>query len=321
MSNDYLWDRSGPPDPEIQRLEEIMATLRHPVPRPAYQRAWWPAAIAAMVMIGVASWQFFPAPTSTRTAWTVASVDGSPTLGKQIASPSATLYTGQMLRTDSASKATIAADNFGSIDVAPDSELRVVESGSARQRFDLRRGLIHAFIWAPPGQFVVDTASSRAIDLGCQYTLSVDANGNGIVDVESGWVAFQFEGREAFIPAGAACLTSARRGPGTPYFRDAPDALREALRAFDETGDVAVLRRVLSEARPRDALTLWHLLSQVPPGERPAVFDRFAQVAPLPPQVTRENALKLDRRTIDLCWNALNLENTKWWRGWKRQWQ
>ena len=29
MSDDYLWDRSGEPDPEIQQLEELLGTLRY----------------------------------------------------------------------------------------------------------------------------------------------------------------------------------------------------------------------------------------------------------------------------------------------------
>jgi negative regulator of sigma E activity len=29
MNDDYLWDRSGEPDPEIQQLEEILGTLRY----------------------------------------------------------------------------------------------------------------------------------------------------------------------------------------------------------------------------------------------------------------------------------------------------
>ena len=33
MENNYLWDRSGEPDPEIQELEEILGTLRYQ-PRP-----------------------------------------------------------------------------------------------------------------------------------------------------------------------------------------------------------------------------------------------------------------------------------------------
>jgi hypothetical protein len=29
MKDDYLWDKSGQPDPEIQKLEEILGTLRY----------------------------------------------------------------------------------------------------------------------------------------------------------------------------------------------------------------------------------------------------------------------------------------------------
>jgi hypothetical protein len=33
MNDDYLWDKTGPPDPEIQQLEELLGTLRYQ-PRP-----------------------------------------------------------------------------------------------------------------------------------------------------------------------------------------------------------------------------------------------------------------------------------------------
>ena len=32
MSDDYLWDRSGAPDPEIARLEELLAPLAQKTP-------------------------------------------------------------------------------------------------------------------------------------------------------------------------------------------------------------------------------------------------------------------------------------------------
>ena len=28
MSDDYLWDRSGPPDADVERLERLLGTLR-----------------------------------------------------------------------------------------------------------------------------------------------------------------------------------------------------------------------------------------------------------------------------------------------------
>ena len=33
MNDDYLWDKSGEPDPEVQQLEQVLGTLRYQ-PRP-----------------------------------------------------------------------------------------------------------------------------------------------------------------------------------------------------------------------------------------------------------------------------------------------
>jgi hypothetical protein len=54
--------------------------------------------------------------------------------------------------------------------------------------------------------------------------------------------------------------------------------------------------------------------------ERGPVFDRFSQLVTLPPEVSRAGVLRKDAPMIDLCWNALDLENTGWWRGWERKW-
>lgn len=308
MSDNYLWDRSGRPDSQVERLERLLAPLAHrgefrQPPKPAAP-ARWLAAAAAVLVIAAAAWQLGVRPASTRTSWAVV---GSATA----------LHTGQVLRTGSGQEISLRADDLGEIDLAPDSELRI----AGHQRLALPRGRIHVLIWAPPRRFVVDTPSARAIDLGCQYTLAVDPAGDGMLKVETGWVAFQFQGRESFIPEGAECRTSRRGGPGTPYFSDAPPALRAALEEFDRAGSRAALGRVLAQARPRDGLTLWHLLARVPEADRGAVFDRFAALVKLPPEVTRAGIQAREPRLLDLCWNALNLEDTEWWREWKRPWQ
>ena len=74
-----------------------------------------------------------------------------------------------------------------------------------------------------------------------------------------------------------------------------------------ERGDTAALDGILAAARPRDGLTLWHLLTRVPAQDRAAVFDRFAELVKLPPEVSRERVLRKDPEMIDLCWNALEL--------------
>ena len=60
MEDNYLWDRSGEPDPEVQELEEILGTLRYQ-PRPLeipvnvrvdHRRSFFPAmAIAAAIAL------------------------------------------------------------------------------------------------------------------------------------------------------------------------------------------------------------------------------------------------------------------------------
>ncbi|HEX3183601.1 MAG TPA: hypothetical protein VHQ94_02340 [Pyrinomonadaceae bacterium] len=61
MNDDYLWDKSGEPDPEIQELEQILAPLRYqPTPLelpnelPTRRRNYFPLlAIAATVLIAL----------------------------------------------------------------------------------------------------------------------------------------------------------------------------------------------------------------------------------------------------------------------------
>ena len=68
--------------------------------------------------------------------------------------------------------------------------------------------------------------------------------------------------------------------------------------AFEKDGYNA-LRIILAEARVRDTLTLWHLLSRVEVEDRARVFDRIAALTPLPAGISRDQALRLDPPTLD----------------------
>jgi hypothetical protein len=155
--------------------------------------------------------------------------------------------------------------------------------------------------------------------------LQVDDSGAGLLRTKLGWVGFKLDGREAFIPAGAICATRPRVGPGTPYFDDASASFREALSKFDfssSTQEVrsAELSKILAEARQRDALTVWHLLSRVEESERGLVYDRLATLLPPPSGVTRDGILRLDQEMLDLWWNKLGLGDVSLWRTWERSW-
>ncbi|HUI42939.1 MAG TPA: FecR domain-containing protein [Terriglobia bacterium] len=347
MKYDYLWDGSGEPDPEVQHLETVLATLRSDRPAPEFPaaaesgrreaplrvlRARWLtgfAAAAASVLVAGAYWLEWrkPAPApAVQTGWTVAILAGAPSVGsKGILDASGKLSVGQTLETDGRSRARLAVGDVGEVEVEPNTRLRLLRAGAGRKRLALDRGTIHAAIWAPPGEFVVDTPSAVAVDLGCAYTLQVDDSGAGLLRTTLGWVGFKLGSREAFIPAGAVCATRPDVGPGTPYFEDAPAPLRAALTRLDFGGGTAALREadvaiILSQSRRRDALTLWHLLTRVDGPERGRVYDRLAALARPPSQVTRAGVLHLDSQMLDLWWNQLGFGDISLWRTYERSW-
>jgi FecR protein len=335
MSDDYLWDRSGEPDPEVQRLEHLLSQFRSDRPTPVIQASpirvpqsrlrliWRPlAAIAAMVVMVTGAWvvrQHFKA------GWEVASLQGSPKIGSARMGDAGRLSVGQWLETDASSRAILSIGKIGQVEIEPNTRLRLLKARATEHRIALARGTMHATIWAPPRLFFVDTPSATAVDLGCAYTLTVDDNGAGLLHVTHGWVAFDFHGHESFAPEGALCATRPGFGPGTPYFEDSSASFQHALNQFDfgslgSSDRMLALTTVLSEARHRDGLTLWHLISRVDAGERARVYDRMAVLLPPPQGVTREGILRLDQPMMDLWWDRLGLGDTMWWRLWKGKW-
>ncbi|HEY6987831.1 MAG TPA: hypothetical protein VH369_05580 [Bryobacteraceae bacterium] len=301
MNDDYLWDRSGKPDASVAHLEQVLGRLRW---REKKRRRWpWmvaATAAAAALLIGLGIHLSPPA-----TSWTLSVAGKAPTA----------VRAGQVI-----THGTMESDFVGEVEIEPKSRLRLLASHAGEHRMALDHGTIHALIWAPPAAFVVDTPSAKTVDLGCRYTLRVAPDGAGFLTVETGWVAFQWKHLESFIPAGAACATRPGHGPDTPHFLDAPQNLVASVARFDRTQDPQALAAVLDAARPRDALTLWHLLERTQGEERAEVFDRFAALVKLSPEVTREAVLRADPKAMDAAWNALQLGDTSWWREWKRAW-
>jgi hypothetical protein len=337
--DEYLWDGTGTPDAEVVRLETVLARYRH---RPALPQlpprrregALGPRrfalhaamqitmAAASLLLVAGAAWF---ASAARQSGWTVQSLAGRPHVaGTAIDAPS-TLPVGQSVTTDAASRARIDVGSIGVVDVEPNSRLRLLRSRAGEHRMALDRGQIRALIWAPPGLFFVNTPAATAVDLGCAYTLHVDDRGWGKVHVETGWVAFEYNGRESFIPKDAMCATRPGFGPGTPCYEDAPAGMVEALTILDfaSTQDVrrkSALDTILQVSRRNDALTLWHLLSRGTEEERMRVYDRLASLVPPPPSATRENVARGDQSALDDWWESFGLDSASWWRIWKRKW-
>ena len=344
-AGDYLWDRTGTPDPELQKLEVLLGDFRHNRPTPvlteqSFRSRWtsiaqlrWFPALAAAAAIALTAFVTFlmlsnSHPQPPAAAWDVSRLSGTPRIGRTAITERnrpARLGIGQILETDDQSRASLESSDIGQIDIDPGTRLRILIMGHDLKRIALERGTIHAYIWAPAGQFVVDTPSAVTVDLGCAYTLHVDNSGDGLVRTTLGWVGFKLNRRESFIPAGAACATRPKIGPGTPYFEDASEPFRSALSRFDfedltpqqRNEDIAT---ILAQARARDSLTLWHLLSRVDDDQRARVFDRLQKLAPAPAGVTREGILRLDQPMLDAWWNELGFDDISIWRHWEHSW-
>jgi FecR protein len=325
--SDYLWDRSGEPDPEIRHLEDVLGTLRSKRPSQKWpaesnlrampgRARWVEAAFAAglvVLMLG-ASWLVTR---PVRTGWIVARVDGTPVLGSRPVHTTGELAIGDWLVTDNRSRARMAVSNIGEVDVEPNSRVRLLRAHGEHHRLALDLGAMHAFIWAPPRMFTVETPAAVAVDLGCEYTLNVDAAGVTTLHVITGWVSFEQGGHESFVPAGAASVTRPGGEPGTPYFLDSSDQFRASLEKFDFEHDARWLDGVLRESRKRDAVTLWHLLPKTRGAERLRVYERMSELVPPPAGVSREGILAADRRMLDRWWEALGYNEASWWRMWK----
>jgi hypothetical protein len=330
----YLWDGTGTPDPDVVRLEKALGVLRHksrplvvpartvePRRRLAAPRPWL-AAAAALVIMTAGAWFALSLRSST---WRVRAVAGVPAVAGRSVTEGGRLSPGEWLVTDGSARARVAVGNIGSVDVEPNTRVQLVASGAREHRMALERGTIHARIWAPPMFFYVNTEAAVAVDLGCAYTLQIDSGGAGLLRVTHGWVGFEREGRTTYVPEGAVCVTRADKGPGTPRYDDAPSGYGEALLLLDfgradDPGRAAALDLVVSAARRRDGLSLWHLLTRGSPEERARVYDRLAELVPPPAGVSREKVLAGDRQALDRWWDQLGIDVSTWWRLFKKKW-
>src|SRR5215472_9870362 len=204
--------------------------------------------------------------------------------------------------------------------VEPNSVIRLVESGRDRHRLSLERGQISARLWSPPFVFSFATPAAVLTDLGCAFTLEVGRAGEDIVHVTSGWVEFEWDGRQELIPAGATAIAVPGAGPGTAFFDDASEELKSALREinFGPADHRQALERALRSARPRDVYSLLRLSIRLRGEERGLIYDRASQLVPPPSGVTRQAFIDRESGVLDSWVDSLGLGNAKrWWVHWR----
>src|SRR2546423_1464168 len=202
-----------------EQLQELLSIYRYRRPMPALRSSrWWLAPIAAAVLIAIAGvWA-----SSWHAGWRP-------------------LRAGDTI----AAATRIRRTGIGYVDIAAGSVVRF-EGGN---RLSLERGSIHAKTVSPPGIFIVDTPHASAVDLGCEYVLSIAADGSGVLIVTAGWVALN-NWRQSLVPQGARASIDREGRLGPPGFDDAAAEFKNAIARGDLKSALAMVSITEVEVAP-----------------------------------------------------------------------
>jgi len=301
MNNDYLFDGSGEPDAEVAQLEALLGRYRSTAPMPDFRRVVvirtrprWPLAIAAaLVLFAVIGVLRIYTPPNR---WRATSSSGGAIV------PHVLLRAGDVVRTGAQGSVRLESPAVGMLDISANTTVKLIESRRNRHRLALTAGTIHARTTSMPGVFVIDTPRARAIDLGCEYTLTVGPNGVGELHVISGWVDLTHGYDQALVPQGSSALMTEDGELTVPAFDDADPRFRTAVRDFAHSHDLAT---IVSLARKRDALTLLNLFRLTTPDESVILFDRLNQLVPAPASISRDAVRYWRPDVTELWWRPI----------------
>src|SRR3989440_6818433 len=153
MKEQYLWNRSGEPDPEVAELENLLEPFRYkPTPEISHRVTkgmrvgrhsyftWWVGIAAATTIVAVivsGVWRIAAPDRNERSIWKMSSNGATPHA----------VRTGQTIETGH-SGVRLESEFIGEVNVAPSSRLHIMRATREEQRLALERGTIHAFIWA-----------------------------------------------------------------------------------------------------------------------------------------------------------------------------
>ncbi len=274
-NDDYLWDKSGEPDPEVQELENLLSRFAHDGrelgQRDGEHPRWHRIAVAAAVILMAAIaglygyTQFQEAGHILRVATDVRLV---------------AVDEGRLLHENewfdaTASSRKLRLENsetwLGEFTLDPGSRLQARQIRDELAQLYLHKGRMEAFVYldAQPRFVQTATPATNCVDLGCEYVLTVDETGDSVVEVTMGRVAFEDNGREVYVPYDATCRASKAHGAGTPRYLDAPQRLLSALDVFDSAHDthgsqrLELCKKVLAAVPTSDrrhCLSVFHFL-------------------------------------------------------------
>jgi ferric-dicitrate binding protein FerR (iron transport regulator) len=300
-SDDYLWDRSGDADPEVARLEALMSPLAHDAPlRVRRRRAPWIAAsVAVAAAASVVVWWKWPGARPSACTGTTGfkfTSRGGPVECGGAAVASGELPIGGELDTG-AHEADLSIADIGKARLGAKTKVRLDGTSATGHHLTLEQGQMHARVAAPPRLFQVSTKSTEVTDLGCEYTIQIDAAGAGQIRVQTGRVELQTKsGAIVVAPRKTSTAILPGRQPGLPVGDAASPALLGAVEDF-QRGRPGAIERILAAATADDAITVINLAAVLGDDRdhKHAVLQRLAELSPPPTDITADRAATDDK--------------------------
>lgn len=326
---DPLFDPTQPQSSELAELARLLTPLRTRVPasmppavaqatlRWSKPRRWRPlylAQAAAVMLVLAAMWVGYRLHWRADAPWTVA----------HGAMPR--WHVGTELSVASAVSVQVA--RIGRLDIAPGAQARLLASATGMHRIALESGRMHARIWAPPAWFAVQVGPAEIVDLGCEFTLDVQAH-RSTLEVLSGWVAYTAAGREVLVPAGYRVqfrdleVDFPVRPGADPAFAAALTQLQVSLRHPSRalTTQANIIESLLRHSQNADAFSLLSILTQYPKLARSELFSRLAEQLQMPTDAAHRRAwVAGDVQAIERGWQRLPAQPKAWWRNWRDAW-
>ncbi len=338
--DDYLWSKRGHGDDDIRRLERLLSPYAHEheqidavrtATRPRVQSAqrprrfhagWALAAVLAVCALAMTLLLQHRLAWPEGAAWQVAAAQGQAWMAGAPVRAGAQLARSGEIATGDDGAVRLRIARIGELRLGAGSRLRLEQTGPGLHRVRLLQGRLWARVWAPPGYFGVRLPRTEALDMGCEFTLESDATGAGVLTVRSGWVLVGNDGGEALVPQGATVRLRADGAAGTPHDLGARIGFVAALAELDAQrgalpADDARLQRLLSQARPGDAISLLSLLQRHPQLAGGPLYDRLRALLADAPAPSREAVLRGAAGALEPWWNALPYPRAKrWWLQW-----
>lgn len=338
--DDYLWSKQGDGEAEIRQLEQLLAPYAHPVTvwrgvgvpnvhaKPARRKSrvwrigWALAAGLAACALTLGGWLQHRLDWPQDAAWAVMQSHGTVHLAGAPLAQAAQLPLGGELVTGPDSLVRLKIARIGELQLGAGSRLRLEQTAAGQHRVRLRQGRLWARVWAPPGSFGVRLPQAEALDMGCEFTVDIDASGAGKLIVHSGWVLVGNHQSEVLVPQGAMVRLRADGRAGTPHDRNASAGFVAALAELDAEdedlmADDVRIQHLLAQARPQDVISLLTLLQRHPAWANGPLYARLQMFLVGAPALSREAVLRGELGALEPWWEALPYPRAKhWWLQW-----